>query len=127
VPVNDAKLLMAKLAIECTRLALPALPLLHVEDLMEFRDANEPALGAALAASSTLEFRRVNSQKPLSNLACFVRVRTPTASLRGVQSPCRARSGLAPKSAAASSAASERSGLGLFAPDGPVRPEYIAK
>jgi hypothetical protein len=80
VPVNDAKLLMAKLAIECTRLALPALPLLHVEDLMEFRDANEPALGAALAASSTLEFRRVNSQKPLSNLACFVRVRTPISS-----------------------------------------------
>jgi len=46
VPVNDAKLLMAKLAIECTRLALPALPLLHVEDLMEFRDANKKLLRA---------------------------------------------------------------------------------
>jgi hypothetical protein len=44
VPVNDSKLLMAKLAIECTRLALPAMPLLRIEDLVEFREDNKALL-----------------------------------------------------------------------------------
>jgi hypothetical protein len=39
-PVNDAKLLASILAVECTRIALPPVPLLRPEDLMEFRDAN---------------------------------------------------------------------------------------
>jgi hypothetical protein len=46
VPVNDSKLLMAKLAIECTRIALPQLPLLRIEDLIQFRDENKALLRA---------------------------------------------------------------------------------
>lgn len=43
---NDAKLLASILAIGCTRIALPAVPLLRPEDLMEFRDANAALLRA---------------------------------------------------------------------------------
>jgi hypothetical protein len=39
-PADDAKALVAILAVECTRLALPPMPLLGIEDLMEFREAN---------------------------------------------------------------------------------------
>ncbi|MFZ5712976.1 MAG: hypothetical protein ACOY3N_09065 [Bradyrhizobium sp.] len=45
-PVNDAKLLASILAVECTRIALPAVPLLRPEDLMEFRDASAALLRA---------------------------------------------------------------------------------
>lgn len=41
---NKAKQLSAMLAIECVRLALPELPLLWPEDLMEFRADNSAAL-----------------------------------------------------------------------------------
>jgi hypothetical protein len=44
VPYDDAKLLAASIAIECTRIALPPIPLLRPEDLMEFRDANTALL-----------------------------------------------------------------------------------
>jgi hypothetical protein len=44
VPVNDSKLLMAKLAVECTRVALPQMPLLRIEDLIEFREDNKALL-----------------------------------------------------------------------------------
>jgi hypothetical protein len=43
-PVDDSKLLAAILAMECTRIALPPTPLLHPEDLMEFRNANAALL-----------------------------------------------------------------------------------
>ncbi|WP_271577963.1 hypothetical protein [Bradyrhizobium sp. CCBAU 11361] len=43
-PVNDAKLLAAILAVECTRIALPPVPLLRPEDLMEFRESNAALL-----------------------------------------------------------------------------------
>src|SRR5262249_54820228 len=43
-PSDDAKLLAAILAVECTRIALPHMPLLQPEDLMEFRDANKDLL-----------------------------------------------------------------------------------
>jgi len=43
-PKDDAKLLAAILAIECTRIALPPTPLLRPEDIMEFREANAPLL-----------------------------------------------------------------------------------
>jgi hypothetical protein len=39
-PEDDAKLLASILAVECTRIALPPTPLLRLEDLMEFREAN---------------------------------------------------------------------------------------
>jgi hypothetical protein len=45
-PADDAKLLAAIIAVECTKLALPATPLLRPEDLMEFRDANKELLRA---------------------------------------------------------------------------------
>lgn len=44
VPIDNAKLLAATLAIECTRIALPPTPLLRIEDLMEFRDTNKGLL-----------------------------------------------------------------------------------
>jgi hypothetical protein len=44
VPYDDAKLLAASIAIECTRIALPPVPLLQPEDLMEFREANASLL-----------------------------------------------------------------------------------
>jgi hypothetical protein len=43
-PIDDAKLLAASIAIECTRLVLPPLSLLRPEDLMEFREANTELL-----------------------------------------------------------------------------------
>jgi len=43
-PADDAKLLAAIIAIECTKLALPPTPLLRPEDLMEFRQANKELL-----------------------------------------------------------------------------------
>jgi hypothetical protein len=43
-PVDDAKLLAAIIAVECTKIALPATPLLRPEDLMEFREANKDLL-----------------------------------------------------------------------------------
>jgi hypothetical protein len=43
-PVDDAKLLAAIIAVECTKIALPATPLLRPEDLMEFREANKELL-----------------------------------------------------------------------------------
>jgi hypothetical protein len=42
----DSKALSAILALECVRLALPELPLLRPEDLMEFREANTTTLRA---------------------------------------------------------------------------------
>jgi len=39
-PIDDARLLAASIAIECTRLVLPPLSVLRPEDLMEFREAN---------------------------------------------------------------------------------------
>jgi len=39
-PQDDAKILSAILAIECTKLILPPTPVLHPEDIMEFRAAN---------------------------------------------------------------------------------------
>jgi hypothetical protein len=44
VPADDAKLLAGILAVECTKIALPPMPLLRIEDLMEFRAANAPLL-----------------------------------------------------------------------------------
>jgi hypothetical protein len=44
VPADNAKLLAGILAIECTRIALPPTPLLRLEDLMEFREANAALL-----------------------------------------------------------------------------------
>jgi hypothetical protein len=46
VPVDDAKTLAAIIAIECTKLILPALPMLRPEDLMEFRAENTTTLRA---------------------------------------------------------------------------------
>jgi hypothetical protein len=46
VPADDAKTLAAIIAIECTRLVLPELPLLRPEDLMEFRAENTTTLRA---------------------------------------------------------------------------------
>jgi hypothetical protein len=46
VPADDAKTLAAIIAIECTKLALPELPLLRPEDLMEFRTENGGTLRA---------------------------------------------------------------------------------
>jgi hypothetical protein len=43
-PADDAKLLAAILAVECTRIVLPPMPLLRPEDLMEFREANKDLL-----------------------------------------------------------------------------------
>jgi hypothetical protein len=43
-PVDDARLLASILAVECTQIALPPTPMLHPEDLMEFRDANSVLL-----------------------------------------------------------------------------------
>jgi hypothetical protein len=43
-PADNARLLAAILALECTRIALPPTPLLRPEDLMEFRDANSKLL-----------------------------------------------------------------------------------
>jgi hypothetical protein len=43
-PHNDAKILSTILAIECTKLALPPMPLLRPEHLMEFRAENAKAL-----------------------------------------------------------------------------------
>jgi hypothetical protein len=43
-PVDDAKLLASILAVECTRVSLPPTPLMHPDDLMEFRDANAALL-----------------------------------------------------------------------------------
>lgn len=43
-PVDDAKFLASILAVECTRISLPPTPLMHPEDLMEFRDANTALL-----------------------------------------------------------------------------------
>ncbi|HXW30161.1 MAG TPA: hypothetical protein VEK55_12430 [Xanthobacteraceae bacterium] len=43
-PADNAKLLSAILAIECTRIALPPTPLMRPEDLMEFRQANSTLL-----------------------------------------------------------------------------------
>jgi hypothetical protein len=40
VPVDDAKILATIIAIECTKLVLPQLPILRPEDLMEFRADN---------------------------------------------------------------------------------------
>ncbi len=39
-PHDKAKILSAILAIECTKLILPPTPILHPEDIMEFRAAN---------------------------------------------------------------------------------------
>jgi hypothetical protein len=44
VPLNDAEVLAAKLAMECTRIALPPMPLLRIEDLMEFRENHKELL-----------------------------------------------------------------------------------
>jgi hypothetical protein len=46
VPVDDAKTLAAIIAIECTKLVLPELPMLRPEDLMEFRAENATSLRA---------------------------------------------------------------------------------
>jgi hypothetical protein len=46
VPTDDAKTLAAIIAIECTRLVLPTLPLLRPNDLMEFRAENASTLRA---------------------------------------------------------------------------------
>jgi hypothetical protein len=46
VPADDAKTLAAIIAIECTKLVLPELPMLHPEDLMEFRAENTATLRA---------------------------------------------------------------------------------
>ena len=46
VPKDDAKTLAAIIAIECTRLVLPELPMLRPEDLMEFRAENTTTLRA---------------------------------------------------------------------------------
>jgi hypothetical protein len=43
-PQDDAKLLAGILAVECTRIALPPTPLLRLEDIMEFREANADLL-----------------------------------------------------------------------------------
>jgi len=43
-PENNAKLLSAILAVEATKLALPALPIMHPEELMEFRAENTDTL-----------------------------------------------------------------------------------
>jgi hypothetical protein len=43
-PEANAKLLASVLAVECTRVVLPPVPLLRPEDLMEFRDANAALL-----------------------------------------------------------------------------------
>jgi hypothetical protein len=43
-PYNNAKILSTILAIECTKLALPPLPILQPEHLMEFRAENATAL-----------------------------------------------------------------------------------
>jgi hypothetical protein len=45
-PEDDAKLLAAFLAVECTRIVLPPTPVLRPEDMMEFREANAPLLRA---------------------------------------------------------------------------------
>jgi hypothetical protein len=45
-PQNDAKILSSILAIECTKLALPPMPILRPRDLMEFREENNAALKA---------------------------------------------------------------------------------
>jgi hypothetical protein len=45
-PRDNAKILSAVLAIECTKLALPPMPVLRPEDLMEFRAENKEALRA---------------------------------------------------------------------------------
>ncbi|QND70752.1 hypothetical protein [Tardiphaga robiniae] len=45
-PHNDAKLLAATLAVECTRIALPPTPMLRPEDLIEFREENKILLRA---------------------------------------------------------------------------------
>jgi hypothetical protein len=44
VPADEAKLLAGILAIECTKIALPPTPLLRIEELMEFREANTALL-----------------------------------------------------------------------------------
>lgn len=46
VPADDAKTLAAIIAIECTKLVLPELPMLRPEDLMEFRVENSTTLRA---------------------------------------------------------------------------------
>jgi hypothetical protein len=46
VPTDDAKTLAAIIAIECTKLVLPELPMLRPEDLMEFRAENTTTLRA---------------------------------------------------------------------------------
>jgi len=46
VPADDAKTLAAIIAIECTKLVLPELPMLRPEDLMEFRAENTTTLRA---------------------------------------------------------------------------------
>jgi hypothetical protein len=43
-PTNNAKILSAILAIECVKIALPEIPLLRLEDLMEFRAENTTTL-----------------------------------------------------------------------------------
>jgi hypothetical protein len=43
-PVDDAKLLASILAVQCTQIILPPVPLLQPEDLMEFRGANAALL-----------------------------------------------------------------------------------
>ncbi len=45
-PQDDARILSAIIAIECARIALPDMPLLRPEDLMEFRAENKPTLRA---------------------------------------------------------------------------------
>jgi len=46
IPVDDAKALATIIAIECTKLVLPHLPMLRPEDLMEFRAENTDTLRA---------------------------------------------------------------------------------
>ena len=46
VPADDAKILAAIIAIECTKLVLPELPMLRPEDVMEFRAENTTTLRA---------------------------------------------------------------------------------
>jgi hypothetical protein len=43
-PANDARLLAGILAVECTKIALPATPLLRIDDIVEFRAENAPLL-----------------------------------------------------------------------------------
>jgi hypothetical protein len=43
-PQDNAKILSAILAIECTKLVLPPTPILHPADIMEFRAANKELL-----------------------------------------------------------------------------------